>query len=100
MRIAIITLGLVLAASAHAAPKGSGAGDAWRSHSSADEQDADAAARQGNTSVYIFDNDHLDGEVLTPAGEIIPYRRPAKSPSLIRLRAHFMPELVRMSTDL
>lgn len=67
------------------------------------EQDADAAAyrgRQGVTAEYIYGDDHLDGDVLTPTGEIIPYRRPGKGPSLIRLRAHFMPELHRLGTDL
>jgi hypothetical protein len=105
MRTTMLVLGMTLAFAANASAKPR-AGDAWRvdaDDEQADDQDADAAALQGSegdTKHYVFENDRLDGEVLTSEGVIIPYRRPAKGPSLIHLRAHFMPELIRLSTDL
>jgi hypothetical protein len=65
--------------------------------------DADEAAlkdTEGNVSVYEFANDTLTGEHLSPDGSLIPWRQPAHMPSLINLRGHFMPELVRLALDL
>lgn len=66
-------------------------------------QDADDAAlvgQEGQTSVYEFADDKLTGEHLSPDGSLIPWRRPTTHPSLIDLRGHFMPELVRLALDL
>lgn len=65
--------------------------------------DADDAALQGSeggVSVYEFSDDKLTGEHLSPDGNLIPWVRPPHQPSLINLRAHFMPELVRLALDL
>ena len=42
----------------------------------------------------------LTGEHLKPDGSMIPWRRPPHHESLIDLRGHFMPELVRLALDL
>jgi hypothetical protein len=65
--------------------------------------DADEAARKGSdgaVSYYEFANEELTGEHLSPDGSLIPWRQPAHHPSLIDLRGHFLPELVRLSLDL
>ncbi len=66
-------------------------------------QDADEAARvggEGDVSVYEFADDTLTGEHLAADGSMIPWRRPPHHESLIDLRGHFMPELVRLALDL
>jgi len=65
--------------------------------------DADQAALQGEEgglSVYKFEGDTLTGDVLSPDGKLVQYRRPPHQPSLINLRPHFLPELVWLSLDL
>lgn len=65
-------------------------------------QDADEAAQvgaEGNTRVYIFDNDNVSGENLSPDGTILMQRPAVKHESLIQIRGHFMPELVRLAED-
>ncbi len=79
---------LLMSSSAWAAPAGSG--------------DADAAAnrgQQGGTTVYDFDDDNVDGELLSPEGANISSRGGAKHASLITIRPHFIPELIRMAND-
>jgi hypothetical protein len=67
------------------------------------DADADEAAlkgTEGGVSVYEFAGDELTGDHLSPDGNLIPWRRPPHHESLIDLRGHFMPELVRLSLDL
>lgn len=65
-----------------------------------DADDAALKGTEGNVSVYEFANDTLTGEHLSPDGSLIPWRQPAHMPSLINLRGHFLPELVRLALDL
>jgi len=68
----------------------------------ASDQDADDAARiggEGDVSVYEFADDTLTGEHLSADGSLIPWRRPPHHESLIDLRGHFTPELVRLALD-
>lgn len=90
MRYALITLLTILFASttAHAAP--------------ASDQDADASANKGKssgTTVYDFDDDNVDGELLSPEGANIASRGRTKHASLITIRPHFIPELIKMAND-
>ena len=90
MRIAIASFAsiLLMSTSALAAPAGSG--------------DADAAANRGSssgTTVYDFDDDNVDGELLSPDGANISSRGGTKHASLITIRPHFIPELIRMAND-
>lgn len=95
---ASVAIAGMLSTPAHAKPK---AGDTWRVQTS--DQDADEAARvegDGPTTEYIFDNDHLEGEVLNPDGTMVLHRRSPKMPSMLSLRAHFVPELIRLGSDI
>ena len=65
-------------------------------------QDADEAARvgeQGDTTLYDFDDDNVDGEILSPDGANIASRGRVKHASLIQIRPHFIPELIKMAND-
>lgn len=69
----------------------------------AGNQDADADARvsapNSQTKQYIYDDEDIDGESLRPDHERVDFRPPGKHPSLIQVRAHFIPQLLRMATD-
>jgi hypothetical protein len=65
-------------------------------------EDADEAARrdgEGGTTVYDFDDDNVDGEVLSPNGANISSRGRVKHASLINIRPHFLPELIGLALD-
>lgn len=88
------TLTLLLSATLALAP---------RAEAPTNDVDADDAAlkgTEGGVSVYEFADDTLTGDHLSPDGNLIPWRRPPTHPSLIDLRGHFMPELVRLALDL
>ncbi|TPV92866.1 MAG: hypothetical protein B7733_23520 [Myxococcales bacterium FL481] len=66
-------------------------------------QDADEAAfkgEQGGATVYDFEDDNVDGEILRPEGALINSRAGTRHASLITLRRHFIPELIRMAEDI
>lgn len=90
MRLALISLLTTLLASSNA----------WAAP--ADGGDADSAAakgKQGGTTVYDFDDDNVDGELLSPEGANIASRGRTKHASLITIRPHFIPELLKMAND-
>jgi hypothetical protein len=65
-------------------------------------QDADAAARQGSkagATVYDFEDDNVDGEVLSPTGANVSSRGRSKHASMIKIRPHFIPELIKLAND-
>ena len=65
-------------------------------------EDADEAARQGEeggVTVYDFDDDNVDGEILSPDGANIASRGRVKHASLINIRPHFLRELINMAQD-
>lgn len=92
------TLTLLLSATLALAPQAAPRGEAPTNDTDAD--DAALKGNDGNVSVYEFADDKLTGEHLSPDGNLIPWRRPPSHPSLIDLRGHFMPELVRLALDL
>lgn len=66
------------------------------------DQDADEAARtgsEGGLTVYDFDDDNVDGELLSPDGANIASRGAVKHASLIEIRPHFLRELINMARD-
>jgi len=66
------------------------------------DDDADEAARVGKVggvTVYDFEDDNVEGELLSPDGANIASRGRAKHASLIRIRPHFIPELIHLSDD-
>ena len=67
------------------------------------DTDADSAARgegEGGTTVYDFDDDNVDGEILSPDGANVNSRARVKHASLINIRPHFLPELIALSFDI
>ena len=68
----------------------------------ADPGDADDAARKGDkggVTVYDFDDDSVDGEILRPEGANLASRGRVKHASLINIRPHFLRELINMARD-
>ena len=67
------------------------------------DTDADSAAMKGKggggATVYDFDDDNVEGELLSPEGANIASRGRAKHASLITIRPHFIPELIKMAND-
>ena len=67
------------------------------------DQDADEAALVGRdasgTTIYDFEDDNVEGEVLSPEGANIASRGRVKHASLIQIRPHFLPELIKMAND-
>ena len=66
--------------------------------------DADAGALQGQNgeglTVYDFEDDDVDGEVLSPEGANLSSRGRSKHASMITIRPHFIPELIKMANDI
>lgn len=92
------TLTLLLSTTLAFAPRASEASAA--DATPADSDDAAYTGSEGDVSYYKFADDELTGEHLSPDGSLIPWRRPPHHESLIDLRAHFIPELVRLVLDL
>jgi hypothetical protein len=68
----------------------------------AEPEDADSAAfkgQEGGVSVYDFDDDNVDGEILKPEGANIASRGRVKHASLINIRPHFLRELINLARD-
>jgi hypothetical protein len=51
-------------------------------------------------TVYDFDDDLVEGELQRPDGEYIDTRRKAKHSSLIKIRADFIPEMLKSAEDI
>lgn len=66
--------------------------------------DADSAAMSGTNSegvtVYDFEDDDVDGEVLSPEGANLSSRGRSKHASMITIRPHFIYELIKMANDI
>ena len=50
--------------------------------------------------VYEFDPDDVDGETLSPDGTDVQYRAYGDHPSLITVRPHFIPQLLKIAIDI
>ena len=64
---------------------------------------ADESARVKNSrgsTVYDFEDDDVDGEILSPDGANLSSRIGTKHASMITIRPHFIPELIKMSHDI
>lgn len=51
-------------------------------------------------TVYDFDDDLVEGELMRPDGEFIDSRRKAKHSSLIKIRENFIPEMLKSAEDI
>ncbi|MBX3245696.1 MAG: hypothetical protein KF901_00795 [Myxococcales bacterium] len=59
-----------------------------------------AAAQDGDATTYDFDDDLVAGDLVRPDGELLNVRRRGRRASLIRVREHFIPEMLKSVEDL
>lgn len=57
-------------------------------------------ARRGNTTTYDFEDDLVTGDLVRPDGELLNVRRRGSRSSLIRIREHFVPEMLKSVENL
>lgn len=60
---------------------------------------ASAQDPAGETT-YDFDDDLVSGDLVRPDGELLNVRRRGRRSSLIRIREHFVPEMLKSVEDL
>jgi len=69
-------------------------------------QKAAAPAKAGDSvtykqkTVYDFDDDVVEGDLVRPDGEFVDSRRAAKHSSLIKIRENFIPEMIKSAEDI
>jgi hypothetical protein len=51
-------------------------------------------------TVYDFDDDVVEGDLVRPDGEFVDSRKAAKHSSLIKIREHFIPEMLKSAEDI
>ncbi len=51
-------------------------------------------------TVYDFDDDVVEGDLVRPDGEFVDTRKGAKHSSLIKIRENFIPEMIKSADDL
>ncbi len=67
---------------------------------------AQAAAQGGgdvtykSKTVYDFDDDTVEGDLVRPDGEFVDTRKGAKHSSLIKIRENFIPEMIKSAEDI
>lgn len=59
-----------------------------------------AAQEEGDTTTYDFEDDIVSGDLVRPDGEMLNVRRRGRRSSLIRIREHFIPEMLKSVEDL
>jgi hypothetical protein len=55
---------------------------------------------QSKVKVYDFSGDTIEGDLIKPDGTDLNARDFAKHSSLIRIRTHFIPEIIKSAEDL
>jgi hypothetical protein len=63
-------------------------------------QPAGDKAPAGKVKVYDFSGDTIEGDLVKPEGSNVDARDFAKHSSLIRIRQHFIPEIIKSAEDL
>ena len=61
---------------------------------------AQKAPAQAKVKVYDFSGDTIEGDLIKPEGSTVDARDFAKHSSLIRIRTHFIPEIIKSAEDL
>ena len=61
---------------------------------------AQDAAGGGDTTTYDFEDDLVTGDLVRPDGEMLNVRRRGSRSSLIRIREHFIPEMLKSVENL
>lgn len=57
-------------------------------------------AAGGDATTYDFEDDLVSGDLVRPDGEMLSVRRRGRRQSLIRIREHFIPEMLKSVEDL
>lgn len=57
-------------------------------------------ARGGGATTYDFEDDLVTGDLVRPDGELLNVRRRGRRASLIRVREHFIPEMLKSVENL
>ena len=60
----------------------------------------DKGAAAAKVKVYDFSGDTIEGDLIRPEGTTVDARDFAKHSSLIRIRKHFIPEIIKSAEDL
>ena len=58
------------------------------------------AQESGESTTYDFEDDLVTGDLVRPDGEMLNVRRRGSRASLIRIREHFIPEMLKSVEDL
>ncbi len=66
----------------------------------AQEAGAGAGAGAADTTSYDFEDDLVQGDLVRPDGENLVVRRRGARQSLIRIREHFIPEMLKSVENL
>jgi len=57
-------------------------------------------AKTKEPTTYDFEDDLVEGDLVRPDGELLSVRRNGRRSSLIRIREHFVPEMLKSVEDL
>ena len=66
----------------------------------ADETVAVKGVQYKKKTVYDFDDDLVEGDLARPDQEFVGVKRQAKHSSLIKIREHFIPEMLKSAEDI
>jgi len=58
------------------------------------------AQQFAETTEYSFDDDIVEGDLVRPDGELMLVRKKGKQKSLIKVRQHFIPEMLKSVEDI
>jgi len=61
---------------------------------------APAAGGEAGPTSYDFEDDLVQGDLVRPDGELLSVRRRGNRASLIQIREHFIPEMLKSVEDL
>jgi hypothetical protein len=75
------------------------AGVAVADNKKADNKSSDNKGN-GKVKVYDFSGDTIEGDLIKPEGSTVDARDFSKHNSLIRIRTHFIPEIIKSAEDL
>jgi hypothetical protein len=61
---------------------------------------ASAQVQYAERTEYSFDDDVVQGDLVRPDGELTVVRKKGKQRSLIKVRTHFVPEMLKSVEDI
>lgn len=64
------------------------------------QDDKGAGAAPAGATTYDFEDDLVTGDLVRPDGELLSVRRRGNRASLIQIREHFIPEMLKSIEDL